>query len=101
MRLPSGHSTDDARFRILRLLDEDPEMSQRDLARAVGISLGGTNYALRALVEKGLAAKAALTRRFLKRKMAAYETLRAEIRALEAELSTHRAETTDRSGMPD
>lgn len=85
-------------------------MSQRDLAQAVGISVGGAHYCLNALIEKGLikignfsaardkrryayiltpmgiAEKSALTGRFLKRKMAEYEALKAEIDALKVEL---------------
>ena len=115
---------EDAHFRILRLLHDNPEMSQRDLARAVGVSTGGIHYALGALVEKGLikignftaardkrryayvltpdglAEKARLTRRFLRRKMAEYEALKAEIAEVRAELPPEdvarlRAETRD------
>lgn len=102
---------EDVQFRILRLLQENPEMSQRDLAKAVGISTGGIHYVLNALVEKGLlklgrftaavdkrryayvltpagiAAKARLTRKFLIRKMAEYEALKAEIEDVRGELS--------------
>jgi EPS-associated MarR family transcriptional regulator len=101
---------EDVHFRVLRLLEENPEMSQRDLAQAVGISVGGAHYCLNALIEKGLikignfsaardkrryayiltpkgiAEKSALTGRFLKRKMAEYEALKAEIEALQVEL---------------
>lgn len=101
---------EDARFRVLRLLQDNPEVSQRDLARKAGISVGATHYLLNALVEKGLvklgnfsaakdkrryaylltpagiAEKAAITRRFLARKSAEYEALRAEIESLRAEL---------------
>jgi len=101
---------EDARFRILRLLQDNPEMSQRDLAQAVGVSTGGIHYVLSALVDKGLikignftaaedkrryayvltskgfAEKARLTRRFLARKMKEYEALRAEIEAVRAEI---------------
>ncbi|OOY25875.1 MarR family EPS-associated transcriptional regulator [Thioclava sediminum] len=97
---------EDIRFRILRLLEENPEMSQRELADAVGVSTGSANYVLKALVEKGfvklgnfkaaedkrryaylltpkgVAEKAAMTRGFLQRKIAEYEALRAEIEAL-------------------
>jgi hypothetical protein len=45
---------EDVRFRVLRLLQENPEMSQRELAAEVGISVGGTHYVLNALIEKGL-----------------------------------------------
>lgn len=101
---------EDTRFRILRLLQDNPELSQRDLARALGVSTGGAYYALRALIEKGfikvgnftassdkrryayiltpkgLAEKAALTGRFLRRKLQEHEALLAEINALQAEL---------------
>ncbi|MFC6689567.1 MarR family EPS-associated transcriptional regulator [Jhaorihella thermophila] len=101
---------EDTRFRVLRLLQQNPEMSQRDLAKAVGISVGGTHYVLNALIEKGLvklgnftaakdkrryayvltpkgiAEKAELTRRFLSRKMEEFEALREEIDALSAEV---------------
>lgn len=108
---------EDVRFRMLRLLQENPELSQRDLAEAIGISVGGTHYVLSALLEKGLvkignftasedkrryayiltpqglAEKAVLTRRFLARKIAEYEALRAEIENLqhEVELGADRA----------
>src|SRR6056297_1988851 len=98
---------EDVRFRVLRLLQENPEMSQRDIASAVGISVGGVHYCLNALIEKGmvklgnfsaaqdkrryayiltpkgLSEKAALTSRFLKRKMEEYEALKEEIDALQ------------------
>ncbi len=101
---------EDAHFRILRLLHDNPEMSQRDLARSVGVSTGRIHYVLTALVEKGLikignftaaedkrryayvltpkgvARKTALTRRFLARKMAEYEALKVEIEKVGAEL---------------
>lgn len=41
-------------YRILKLIDNNPEMSQRQLAEAMGISLGKLNYVLRALINKGL-----------------------------------------------
>lgn len=101
---------EDVRFRVLRLLQENPEMSQRDIADAVGISVGGVHYCLNALIEKGmvklgnfsaaqdkrryayiltpkgLSEKAALTSRFLKRKMEEYEALKKEIDALQSEI---------------
>lgn len=85
-------------------------MTQRDLAKAVGISTGGIHYVLNALLEKGLiklgnftaakdkrryvykltpkgiTEKAVLTRKFLRRKMAEYEALRAEIEEVSADL---------------
>ncbi|SIS92522.1 winged helix-turn-helix transcriptional regulator [Phaeovulum vinaykumarii] len=44
---------EDTHFRVLRLLRENPEMSQCELARAVGISIGGMHYVLAALIDKG------------------------------------------------
>lgn len=109
----------EARFRILRLLDADPSMSQRQLSRALGISLGRVNYCLRALVEKGeikmrnfreadrklhyayvltpagLEAKAHLTVRFLQRKIEEYELLTAEIEQLRRE-----AQEQEQGGLP-
>jgi len=85
---------EDVQFRILRLLQDNPEMSQRELAKAVGLSTGGIHYVLNALLDKrllkienstttedkrryayvltseGVASKAHLTKRFLIRKMA-------------------------------
>lgn len=104
---------EDTHFRVFRLLQENPEMSQRELAEAVGVSVGGIHHLLNALIEKGLvklgnftaaedkrryayvltpkgiARKAALTRAFLVRKMAEYEALREEIEALKVEIDAH------------
>jgi len=101
---------DDLRFRVLRLLEEKPDVSQRELAALLGVSNGKLHYCMRALMEKGLvklgnfarskhhlgyaylltpaglAQKGRMTASFLKRKMAEYEALRAEIAALEAEM---------------
>ena len=101
---------EDTHFRVLRLLQENPEMSQRELAAAVGVSVGGMHYVLNALVEKGLvklgnftaaedkrryayvltpkgiSEKAAITHRFLARKIKEYEALKAEIDALNTEI---------------
>lgn len=101
---------EDTNFRILRILQENPDLSQRELASQLGMSLGGLNYCLNALIEKGfvklsnfqqsrhkfkyvyiltpagIAQKVALTGRFLKRKMEEYEALKAEIEALQAEV---------------
>ena len=45
---------EDVKFRILRLLQDNPEMTQRELAKQVGVSTGGIHYVLNALVEKGM-----------------------------------------------
>ncbi|UYP67510.1 MarR family EPS-associated transcriptional regulator [Thalassobacter stenotrophicus] len=94
---------EDTHFRVLRLLQENPEMSQRELAEAVGVSVGGIHYVLNALIDKGLVKlgnftaaedkrryayvltpkgireKSLLTGKFLKRKLQEYEALKAEI----------------------
>ena len=99
----------EAHFRVLRLLEGNPQMNQRDLAAAAGVSLGKTNYCINALLDKGLikvqnfrsskrklayaylltpagiVEKAALTQRFLKRKMEEYDALKAEIDQLKQE----------------
>lgn len=101
---------EDTNFRLMQLLQDNPHLSQREMAKALGISFGGTNYCLNALVDKGLvkihnfnrnqnkfgyaylltpsgiSEKAALTARFLKRKMDEYESLQAEIKALKMEI---------------
>jgi len=100
---------DEIHYRIFKLIEAQPDISQRQLAGALGVSLGKTNYCLRALIEKGqvkarnfqcnpskrayaylltgkgIEEKAQLTARFLKRKMAEYELLKAEIEQLKAE----------------
>lgn len=101
---------EDTQFRVLRILQETPEISQRELAAAVGVSVGGMHYVLNSLIDKGLvklgnfvaaedkrryayvltpkgiSEKAAITHRFLVRKMAEYEALKAEIDVLKTEI---------------
>ena len=100
---------EEARFKILRLLHDNPELTQRELGERVGVSLGAVNYCLRALIERGLvkasnfsrnpnklgyayvltpagiAEKTLLTGRFLKRKVEEYEALKLEIEVLSRE----------------
>jgi len=102
--------TDEYRSKILRLLQEHPEINQRQLARELGISLGRANYCVQALVQKGLvkannfknsnnkkayayfltrrgmSEKARATARFLERKLAEYEALQREIEMLRREV---------------
>ena len=102
---------EDAHFRLLRLIEERPELSQRDLARELGTSLGKANYCVKALVDAGLVkvrnfrnndnklsyaylltprgieSKATITMQFLKRKMAEYEALKTEIELLQREVA--------------
>ena len=103
--------TDEIRYRILRELERDPLMSQRDLAESLGVSVGKTNYCLRALVDRGLvkvenfrrsgnklayayqltprgiADKAKVTKRFLQIKLKEYESLQSEIEQLRREVA--------------
>jgi EPS-associated MarR family transcriptional regulator len=100
---------DETHYRLLKLIESNPEMSQRDLADAMGVSLGKLNYCLRAVMERGLVKvknfkanpnkriyayyltpkgaeeKTKITARFLKRKMAEYEQLKEEIKRLKRE----------------
>ncbi|MCR4307470.1 MAG: MarR family EPS-associated transcriptional regulator [Candidatus Berkelbacteria bacterium] len=99
-------------LKVLRLLEEDPDVTQRELAKQLGVSLGKTNYCIKALIEKGfikarnfsnsnkkqaylyvltpsgIEAKASITVKFLKRKIQEYATLKAEIEALQQEVDS-------------
>ncbi len=111
-------SNDDTIFWTLKLLQDNPGMTQRSLAKEVGINVSSINFCLKALVEKGwikmgnfsrnsdklsyaylltptgLAEKTVLTRRFLQRKMAEYDKLRGEIEAMQQQQAqTHAALT--------
>jgi EPS-associated MarR family transcriptional regulator len=100
---------EDLHFRVLRLIEDQPHVSQRELAERLGVSNGKLHYCMRALIEKGLvklgnfanskhhlgyaylltpkgiSQKASMTTRFLKRKVAEYEALQAEIAMLRTE----------------
>ena len=102
---------EDTHFRVLSLLESQPELNQRQMAKALGVSLGGVNYCLRALVAKGLvkmhnfqendnklgyaylltptglAEKLALSSHFLQRKQQEYLALKAEIEALQKSMN--------------
>jgi EPS-associated MarR family transcriptional regulator len=103
--------TEEAAYKVMRLLQAQPDLSQRELAQQLGMSLGGLNYCLKALMAKGfvkmgnfqssknkfgyvylitpqgIAEKVALTSRFLKRKMDEYDALKVAIEVLKAEVS--------------
>jgi EPS-associated MarR family transcriptional regulator len=107
----------DTHLKVLRLLEINPQMNQRDLAAALGVSLGKTNFCLKALLDKGLlkvhnfqsckrklayaylltpagmAEKTSLAGRFLKRKREEYELLKAEIELLQREVSETGSQT--------
>ena len=46
--------TDEYHYKILKALEKNPEISQRDLARELGVSLGRANYCLKAFIDVGL-----------------------------------------------
>ena len=97
---------EDTYFRVMRILQENPDLTQRELAEKLGVSVGGLNYCLKALMDKGwvkmqnfqnsknkfkyvylltpqgIAERVTLTSRFLDRKMQEYEALKAEIESL-------------------
>ena len=99
-------------LRVLRALEANPKLSQRQLAAELGVSLGGVNFALKALVErgfvkadnfrksgnkvaylyaltpKGIAEKSSLATAFLGRKLEEYEVLRQEIESLRGEVGS-------------
>jgi EPS-associated MarR family transcriptional regulator len=103
---------EDTNFRVLRILQENPDLTQRELAKKLGVSVGGLNYCLKALMDRGwvkmqnfqnsknkfkyvymltpqgIAEKLALTSRFLHRKMNEYEALKVEIQSLEIEVKS-------------
>jgi EPS-associated MarR family transcriptional regulator len=101
----------DVRFRVLHLLEENPELTQRELAKKLGISLGSANYCMKALIDighvkagnfkkarnksaylylltpQGIAEKAMLTAGFLKRKMDEYHALKKEIELIQSKVN--------------
>ena len=104
--LPHNHSNIGPRLQVLKALQEKPDLTQRELAARLGISLGQVNYCIKALVNKGhvkvsnfaassnklgyaylltpsgVAEKASLTAAFIERKLSEYKALHAEIIAL-------------------
>ena len=104
------NQSQETHLKVLRQLEENPDLTQRELATALGISLGKANYCLKALVEKGwikannfknsrnkaayvylltpngLEEKARITVRFLKQRIRDYEQIKREIEELEQEV---------------
>jgi len=104
-------SADTAHLQLLKLIERSPGLSQRDLARELGVSLGKTHYVLRALVEKGwvkannfrrndnklayaylltpvgVSEKIRMTRDYLRQKELEYTAIVAEIESLRREVS--------------
>lgn len=108
-------SSDEIPLQLLRLLEANPQMSQRALAEQLGLSLGKTHYCIHALIEKGwlkarnfrnsdnklayayaltpsgIRQRAQATVQFLKRKRAEYAALEREIKRLEGEVARTRS----------
>ena len=100
----------DLEYRILKLLEERPNLTQRQLSKELGVSLGKTHYLIKALVDvgwvklenfqrsdskwgyaylltpRGIIEKASITARFLARKQEEYARLREEIAQLKLEV---------------
>jgi EPS-associated MarR family transcriptional regulator len=113
---------EELRLRILRLLTESPDLPQRELAQRLGLSLGKTNYCLRALIDKGwvkvnnfrnshnklayayvltpsgLRAKGIATSGFLRRKQEEFAQLAREIAELRLEVSTPEPDSPPEAG---
>ena len=101
---------EETHYHVLRIIESNPEITQRELARELGVSLGKANYCLKSLIElgwvkannfknsknklayaylltpKGIEQKGRITVRFLQRKMKEYEALRDEIDRLKKEV---------------
>jgi EPS-associated MarR family transcriptional regulator len=111
METPVAHGdAEGARLAVLRLLEQRPDISQREMSDALGLSLGRAHYVLHALLDKGMVKarnfrrsdnklayayvltpngmreKIRLTRAFLKRKESEFERLRHTITVLRGEL---------------
>jgi EPS-associated MarR family transcriptional regulator len=102
---------EEAYLKVMRLLQENPDLTQRELAERLGVSVGSVNYCLRALIGRGLVKvgnfkksknkfkyiylltpqgiveRMDMTSRFLKRKLDDFDALKMEIEALKAEVS--------------
>jgi EPS-associated MarR family transcriptional regulator len=102
---------DETRYKLMRLLEEHPHLSQREAARELGISLGKLNYCVQALIQKGwvkaarfknsrhkvaymylltprgIEQRAKLTAEFLQIKVREYEELRAQIRQMRRDVA--------------
>lgn len=107
---------EDTYYRVMRILEEDPDLTQRELAERLGVSIGALNYCLKALMNKGwvkmqsfgqsknkfgyiylltprgIAEKTSLTSTFLRRKLDEYEALKAEIESLKSEINPEKAQ---------
>ena len=108
--------SEDTHYKVLKILELNPQLSQRELARQLGVSLGKANYCLQALIEKGhvkaenfrnsdnkvaylylltpkgVKAKATISVKYLQRKIDEYEELKLEIAELQLEVDSEMVE---------
>ena len=108
-----ANQQEDTYFRVMRILHDSPDITQRELAEKLGVSVGGLNYCLKALIDKGwvkiqnfsknknklgyaylltpagIVQKASLTSSFLRRKMQEYEALKQEIKQMKQEVNSY------------
>jgi EPS-associated MarR family transcriptional regulator len=106
-----ANQQEDTYFRVMRILHDSPDITQRELAKKLGVSVSGLNYCLKALIDKGwvkvqnfsnnknklgyaylltpagIVEKASLTSNFLHRKMEEYKSLKQEIKQIKQELN--------------
>ena len=116
---PTTRDLEEIHYRLLKRLEQQPDVSQRELAKELGVSLGKVNYCLKALVDKGwvkinnfrrnpkklayayvltprgVAGKARVTADFLRRKLVEYEILTRQIAELQQELNSTPADQAD------
>jgi EPS-associated MarR family transcriptional regulator len=114
--------SDEYRYKLLQLLESRPQASQREIANALGISLGKVNFCLNALIERGLVKarnftnsqnkraymyyltprgfqeKARVTLRFFRQRVAEYEAMRDEIEALRRDAAREEARLRQSAG---
>jgi len=110
---------DEITYKLLKTIEKEPNLSQREIAQRMGVSLGKTNYCLKALLDKGfikvrnfyknkkkkayiyyltpngIEEKAQVTYRFLQRKIMEYENIKAEIENLKSEAAENLESTKD------
>lgn len=113
---------EDTYYRVMRILEDNPDLTQRELAEKLGVSVGALNYCLKALMNKGwvkmrsfgqsknkfgyiylltprgVSEKAALTSEFLRRKIEEYEALAAEIESLKSDFDAENWKKHSRHG---
>lgn len=119
----AANHDEETSFQLLKILEENPSLSQRELSSRLGVSLGKVNFCLKALVDKGflkvnnfrnsnnklayaylltphgMEEKARMTVAFLKRKLHEYGKLRDEIEQLQSEAGLNGQEHADIARM--